>query len=92
MALLGYGLSIFLSLQMGQPTDVYLVRDDARLDLRTSHSLDGRRVGAPKKKIDVLLAGRPLRLRAVRDEVLSFQLVVAGKPGPRRLQFNGLFD
>jgi hypothetical protein len=92
MGAFSIGLGLILGLQFGQPTDVYVISDAVRLDLRNSQTLDGRRVGAPQEKKDILLAVKPLRLRGVRDEVLSFQLVVTGKPGPRNLAFQGLRD
>lgn len=79
-------LGLLVSLQITQPTEVFVVKDSARLDLATSQGLDANRVGAPNRRSDILLHAKPVKLRGVRDEVLSFQLVITGEPGPRNLR------
>ena len=92
MVLVGYGLSLLLSLQIAQPIEIFVVRDSVRLDLKTSVALDSKRVGAPKEKEEIVLPATPIRLRGVRDEVLSFQLIVTGNPGPRLVKSHGFTD
>ncbi|MEE2904408.1 MAG: glycoside hydrolase domain-containing protein [Myxococcota bacterium] len=81
-----FALGLLVSLQIAQPTEVFVVKDSARLDLETSQGLDANRVGAPNERGEILVPAKPVKLRAVRDEVLSFQLVVTGEPGPRLLK------
>lgn len=56
--------------------------EDVRFDLLTLKMLEAGRPDGPQDS-EAFLLPTPVQLRAVRDEVVAFQVVVRGEPGPR---------